>query len=201
MHVLHRRQGIQQQQSTSPEPFLDPSLADGWDSRLPSPSTAASAPLPVPESSDCHEWQLSPIPTCNPALYQSPRIILRIKQISVTVCLLPCSLCPHAECVIFHIRLLHRLLCLPTFCLKLKRKIRTFNWINQPDGATSQVYYLSLKYSSTCFRHPHAHHQGLQQLQQPLVYRRSLVIAVLLIVVRPAGPTTTNSTAITKLQR
>ena len=125
MHVLHRRQGIQQQQSTSPEPFLDPSPADGGDSRLPSPSTAASAPLPVPESSDCHESQLSPIPTCKPALYQSPRITLRIKQISATVCLLPCSLCPHAECVIFHIGLLHCLLCLPTFCLKLKHKIRT----------------------------------------------------------------------------
>ena len=27
----------------------------------------------------------------------------------------------------------------------------TFNWINQPDAATSQVYYLSFKYSSTCF--------------------------------------------------
>jgi hypothetical protein len=26
-----------------------------------------------------------------------------------------------------------------------------FNWINQPDAATSQVYYLSFKYSSTCF--------------------------------------------------
>jgi hypothetical protein len=41
----------------------------------------------------------------------------------------------------------------------------TFNWINQPDGANSQVYYLSFKYSSTCFGHPHAHHQELQQLQ------------------------------------
>jgi hypothetical protein len=41
----------------------------------------------------------------------------------------------------------------------------TFNWINQPDAATSQVYYLSFKYSSTCFGHPHAHHQELQQLQ------------------------------------
>jgi hypothetical protein len=29
----------------------------------------------------------------------------------------------------------------------------------------SQVYYLSFKYSSTCFGHPHAHHQELQQLQ------------------------------------
>jgi hypothetical protein len=41
----------------------------------------------------------------------------------------------------------------------------TFNWINQPDAANSQVYYLSFKYSSTCFGHPHAHHQELQQLQ------------------------------------
>ena len=40
-----------------------------------------------------------------------------------------------------------------------------FNWINQPDVAASQVYYLSFKYSSTCFWHPHAHHQELQQLQ------------------------------------
>jgi hypothetical protein len=66
----------------------------------------------------------------------------------------------------------------------------TFNLINQPDAANSQVYYLSFKYSSTCFGHPHAHHQELQQLQQqPLVYCWSLVIAVLLVVVRSAGPT------------
>jgi hypothetical protein len=78
----------------------------------------------------------------------------------------------------------------------------TFNWIDQPDAANSQVYYLSFKYSSTCFGHPHAHHQDLQQLQQqPLVYCRSVVITVLLAVVGPAGPTTTNSTVITKLQR
>jgi len=78
----------------------------------------------------------------------------------------------------------------------------TFNWINQQDAATSQVYYLSFKYSSTCFGHPHAHHQELQQLQWQLpVYRRSLVIAVLLVVVGPVGPTTTNSTVITKLRR
>jgi hypothetical protein len=34
----------------------------------------------------------------------------------------------------------------------------TFNGINQQDTATSQVYYLSFKYSSTCFGHPHVHH-------------------------------------------
>jgi hypothetical protein len=39
-----------------------------------------------------------------------------------------------------------------------------FNLINQQDAATSQVYYLSFKYSSTCFGHPHAHHQELKQL-------------------------------------
>ena len=77
-----------------------------------------------------------------------------------------------------------------------------FNWINQPDAANSQVYYLSFKYSSTCFRHPHAHHQELQQLQQqPLVYRRNVVVAVLLAAVGPTGPTTANSTATTKLRR
>jgi len=62
----------------------------------------------------------------------------------------------------------------------------TFNWIKQPDAANFQFYYLLFKYSSTCFGHPHAHHQELQQLQQqPLVYRQSLVIAVLLVVVGP----------------
>jgi NADH:ubiquinone oxidoreductase subunit 4 (subunit M) len=74
--------------------------------------------------------------------------------------------------------------------------------MNQPDAAISQVYYLSFMYSSTCFGRPHTHHQELQQLQQqPLVYRRILVIAVLLVVVGPAGLTMTNSTAITKLRR
>jgi len=36
-----------------------------------------------------------------------------------------------------------------------------FKWINQPDAAISRVYYLSFRYSSTCFGHPHAHHQEL----------------------------------------
>jgi hypothetical protein len=50
----------------------------------------------------------------------------------------------------------------------------------------SQVYYLSFKYSSACFGHPHAHHQELQQLQQqPLVYRSKMVAEVLLVVVGP----------------
>jgi hypothetical protein len=43
---------------------------------------------------------------------------------------------------------------------------------------------MSFRYITTCFGHPHAHHQELQQLhQQPLVYRRNVVIAVLLVVV------------------
>ena len=42
---------------------------------------------------------------------------------------------------------------------------------------------------------------GAQQLQsQPPVYRWNVVVAVLLIVVGPAGPTTTNSTATTTFQ-
>jgi len=73
--------------------------------------------------------------------------------------------------------------------MKLSIFLPVFNIINQQDAAASQVYYLSFKYSSTCFGHPHAHNQELQQLQQyqPLVYRRSLGIAVLLVVVGPAG--------------
>jgi len=45
------------------------------------------------------------------------------------------------------------------------RIIRIFNPINKPDAANSQAYHLLSKYSSTCFGHPHAHHQELQQLQ------------------------------------
>ena len=40
-----------------------------------------------------------------------------------------------------------------------------------------------------------------QLQQQPLVYRGNVVVAVLLVVVGPTGPTTTNSTAVTKLRR
>jgi hypothetical protein len=43
--------------------------------------------------------------------------------------------------------------------------LKAFNRINQQDAATSQVYYLSFKYNSTCFGHPHAHHQELQQVR------------------------------------
>ena len=65
-----------------------------------------------------------------------------------------------------------------------------------------QVYYLTFMYSSTCFERPHTHHQELNNCGRSLwFYRWSVVIAVLLVVVRPAGPTTTNSTATTMLQQ
>jgi hypothetical protein len=65
----------------------------------------------------------------------------------------------------------------------------TFKWINQLDVATSQVYYLSFRYSSTCFGHPHAHRQELNNCSSSLwFYRQSVVVAVLLVVVRPARP-------------
>jgi hypothetical protein len=46
-------------------------------------------------------------------------------------------------------------------------------------------------YSSTCFGRPHAHHQELNNRSSSLwFYRRSVVIAVLLVVVGPAVPAT-----------
>jgi hypothetical protein len=47
-----------------------------------------------------------------------------------------------------------------------------FNWINQPDAAISQVYYLSFKYSSTCFGNPHTHHQELNKCSSSLWFYR-----------------------------
>ena len=59
-----------------------------------------------------------------------------------------------------------------------------------------KIYYLAFMYSSTCFGRPHAHHQKLNKCSSSLwFYRWSVVVAVLLVVVAPAGPTTTNSTA------
>ena len=64
-----------------------------------------------------------------------------------------------------------------------------------------KFYYLMFMYGSTCFGRPHAHHQELNNCNSSLwYYRWSVVIAVLLVVVGPAGPTTTNSTATTTLQ-
>ena len=56
-----------------------------------------------------------------------------------------------------------------------------------------KFYYLTFMYSSTCFGRPHARHQELNNCSSSLwFYRWSVVIAVLLVVVGPAGPTTTN---------
>ena len=61
---------------------------------------------------------------------------------------------------------------------------------------------LTFIYSSTCFGRPHAHHQELNDCSSSLwFYLRSVVIAMLLVLVGPVCPTTTNSTATTTLQR
>jgi hypothetical protein len=67
-------------------------------------------------------------------------------------------------------------------------------YINQLDATTSQVYYLTFMYSSTCFGHPHVHHQELDCSSSLWFYRWSVVVAVLLVVVGPVltGPTMTN---------
>ena len=67
-----------------------------------------------------------------------------------------------------------------------------------------QFIILTFIYSSTCFGLPHAHHQELNNCSSSLwFYLRIVVIAVLLFVVGPVitGPTTTNSTVTTTLQR
>ena len=61
-----------------------------------------------------------------------------------------------------------------------------------------QFIILTFIYSLTCFGRPYAHHQEHSCSSSLWFYRWSLVVAVLLVVV---GPTTTNSTAITTLQR
>jgi hypothetical protein len=73
---------------------------------------------------------------------------------------------------------------------------------HQLDATISPVFYLMFIYSSTCFGGPHAHHQELNNCSSSLwFYRWNVVVAVLLVVIWPAGPTTTNSTATTTLQR
>jgi phosphatidylserine synthase len=77
----------------------------------------------------------------------------------------------YAKIIILCFQIVFLLLLKQTFILFLLFRVcksvhhHTFNWINQPDAETSQAYYLSFTYSSTCFKHPHAHHQELQQLQ------------------------------------
>ena len=54
-----------------------------------------------------------------------------------------------------------------------------------------QFIILTFIYSSACFGHPHPHHQELNNCSSSLwFYLRIVVIAVLLFVVGPAGPTT-----------
>ena len=59
---------------------------------------------------------------------------------------------------------------------------------HQLDATISLVFYLTFIYSSTCFGRPHAHHQELNNCSSSLwFYRWSVVIAVLLVVIGPAG--------------
>ena len=54
-----------------------------------------------------------------------------------------------------------------------------------------QFIVLKVIYSSTCFGRPHAHHQELNNCSSSLwSYLRSVVIAVLLVVVGPVTPET-----------
>jgi hypothetical protein len=65
-----------------------------------------------------------------------------------------------------------------------------------------KFYYLTFMYNSTCLRRPHAHHLELNNCSSSIwFYSWSVVAAVLLVVVGPTGPTTTNSIATTTLQR
>jgi len=62
-----------------------------------------------------------------------------------------------------------------------------------------QFIILTFIYSSTCFERPHAHLQELNNCSSSLwFYLRSVVVAMLLVVVGPAGPTTTNSTVLVR---
>ena len=62
-----------------------------------------------------------------------------------------------------------------------------------------QFIILTFIYSSTCFGRPHVHLQELNDFSSSLwFYLRSVVVAVLLVVV---VPNTTNSTAISTPQR
>ena len=68
---------------------------------------------------------------------------------------------------------------------------RTIQINHQPDAIIFQFIILTFIYNSTCFGRPHAHHQELNNCSISLwFYVRSVVIAVLLVVVGPAGPTT-----------
>jgi hypothetical protein len=71
--------------------------------------------------------------------------------------------------------------CKPTICTP-------FKLINKLNAAISQVYCLSFKYSSTCFGHPHVHHQEVNNCSSSLWFCRwSVVVEVVLVVVGQAG--------------
>jgi hypothetical protein len=60
---------------------------------------------------------------------------------------------------------------------------------HQLDATLSPVYYFTFMYSSTCFGRPHAHYQELNNCSSSLwFYLQIVVVAVLLVVVDPAGP-------------
>jgi hypothetical protein len=56
-------------------------------------------------------------------------------------------------------------------------------------------------YNSTCFGHPHAHYQLNNCSSNLWFYNWSVVVAMLLVLVVPVGPTTTNSIATTTFQQ
>jgi len=71
--------------------------------------------------------------------------------------------------------------------------------MNQPDATVSQVYYLTFMGRSTCFGRLHAHHQELTTALT--VSGFTLERSGSSVVSRGLVQTTTNSTAITTLQR
>ena len=87
------------------------------------------------------------------------------------------------------------------WCKELKINIR-FNSNKIANQRISPVYYLMFIYCSTCSGRPRPHHQELHNCSSSLwFYRWSVVVAVLMVLVGPAGPTTTISTATTTLRR
>jgi hypothetical protein len=78
----------------------------------------------------------------------------------------------------------------------------TIQIVHQPDANIFQFIILKFIYSSTFFGRYPAHHQELNNCSSSLwFYHWSVLITALLVVVGPAGLNTTNSTAISTLQR